>query len=235
MGGRETNAFNAVDAGGAYTYGLRRDLGLRLGYIYRRATYLGALIGPGTGQPPEHDLDIGLDFRRALSRTRRTSFAIKSGAAIVSSGIASDFSKPRRQLRVLADGSITHQMGETWALVGTYARGSGLVEGLAAPVFSDALGVAVNGFISRRADFSMSGGYSKGTPAAVGTQSDFTTYTGTAKLRYGLTRTVAATVEYLYYFYDFTSLGQLAPGLAPRVRRNSIRAGLSFWTPLKRR
>lgn len=228
-------AFSAIDAGGTYTYGLRPDLGLRLGYIYRQASYLGALIGPGTGQPPEHDLDIGVDIKRSLSRTRRTAFTFKGGTALVSSGIASDFSKPRRQLRVLADGSLTHQMGETWSLNGSYQRGTGLVEGLAAPVFSDAFTVASNGFVGPRADLSFSVGYSKGSPASVGTQADFTTYTGTAKLRYGLTRSVALTTEYLYYFYDFTSLGQLAPGLVPRVRRNSIRAGVSFWTPLKRR
>jgi hypothetical protein len=228
-------AFSAVDAGGTYTYGLKPDLGLRLGYIYRQANYVGALIGPGTGQPPEHDLDIGVDIRRALSRTRRTAFTFKGGTALVSSGIASDFSRPRRQLRVLADGSLTHQMGETWSLNGSYQRGTGLVEGLAAPVFSDAFTVASNGFVGPRADLAFSVGYSKGSPASVGTQADFTTYTGTAKLRYGLTRSVALTTEYLYYFYDFSSLGQLAPGLVPRVRRNSIRAGVSFWTPLKRR
>lgn len=229
-------AFNALEGGGTYVYGLSRQLNLRLGYIHRRANY--QFPDPTLnlqGQPVEHDLDIGFDLQRALSSSRRTMFTLKGGSAIVSSPILSDFTRPRRQFRILADAMLTHQMGETWQLSSSYQRGTGLVDGLAGPVFSDALALAANGFLNDRTDLAISAGYSQGTPAAVGTGNDFLTYTGSARLRVGLSRRVAATAEYIYYFYDFTNMQVLIPGLNPRVRRNSVRAGITLWTPLKRR
>jgi len=228
-------AFNTVDAGGTYSYGLTRDTSLRLGYVFRRAEYVGSQVGPVLSQPVEHNLDIGLDFKRALSETRRTGYAFKVGSSIVSTALGNDFTRSRRLFRIVGDGSITQQLGETWSVSGTYQRGTGMIEGVAAPVFSDAWAVASNGFIHRRADLALTGGYSNGSPAAVGLDARFSTYTGNARLRIGLTRAVAATVEYLYYFYDFSQVGSFTPGFSPRIRRNSIRAGVSFWTPLIRR
>ena len=63
----------------------------------------------------------------------------------------------------------------------------------------------------------------------------FKTYTGTVRLSYPVTRTFAAHVEYLYYFYDTLGSTPIAPGIASRVERNGVRAGLTLRVPALRR
>lgn len=229
-------SFSQFDGYGSYLYALKRGMGLRLGYGFRRANYATvALFGPIASQPLEHDIDVGIDYKRALSRTRRTSFGFKGGTSLVSTAVSNDFTRARRLLRIVGDASLAHQMGETWQLTGSYARGSGLVEGLAAPVFSDAFTLASNGFLNRRSDLALSIGYSQGSPQAVGINNNFVTYTGNARFRFAVAPRLALTAEYLYYYYDFSNMLTIAPGLNPTVRRNSVRAGFSLWTPLLRR
>ena len=44
----------------------------------------------------------------------------------------------------------------------------------------------------------------------------------------------AATAEYLFYHYDFSKVLPLSAGLDPRVKRNTVRAGLNLWLPVQR-
>ena len=68
----------------------------------------------------------------------------------------------------------------------------------------------------------------------VTTAPTFATTTANVRVRVLLSSRWAFTSEYLYYFYDFSKTPQLAPELAPRARRNSVRAGLALWLPLYR-
>ena len=63
----------------------------------------------------------------------------------------------------------------------------------------------------------------------------FDTYTGDVRLRYALTRTFAAYVEYLYYFYDSRGSVPIAPGIPAGLERNGVRAGLTLRVPALRR
>ena len=69
---------------------------------------------------------------------------------------------------------------------------------------------------------------------ALGGSSDFTTYTGDARVTFAISKMWATSVEYLYYLYDFTRSVQLVPGLSPYQRRNSARVGLTLWLPLEK-
>ena len=138
-------------------------------------------------------------------------------------------------MRLIGDVSLLHQMGRTWLLTGAFERGTAFVEGLSAPVFTDAISISTNGFVNDRTDLLASLSYSNGEPSLVSAAPTFATTTanctgpGLAVLQVGLHIRVT-----LYYFYDFSKIPQLAPELAPRARRNSVRAGLALWLPLHR-
>lgn len=227
-------SFREIGAGAVYSYRLRPSASLRMGYSYRGAVY--ESTGPiSTPNPAEHGADIGIDFHRALSASRRTTFTLRTGSTFIDAPLPSNTRVSSRQLRILVDSAVAHQMGETWQVVGSYHRGSGLIEGLVGPVFSDAWSVSANGFLVPRADFTSSVSYSTGEPSLAGTSQNFTTYTGNARLRVALNSHWALSTEYLRYFYDFSKTPELVRGIEPRFSRNLFRAGLSLWVPFGRR
>jgi len=227
------NRFRELGGGGVYHYRMSEGVSLRLGYGYRGAEYRS--VSSVGSSPAEHSLDIGLDLRRMLSDSRRTSFALKTGSALVQAATPTNAQVTSRQLRLLVDSALSHQIGETWEVVGSYRRGSDIVEGLSSPVFTDAVSLTAGGFFSRRVDFRSSMAYSTGEPSLATASQNFTSYTGSARMRIAFGEKMATTAEYLYYFYDFSRAPQLVPGYIPRFSRNSVKVGLSLWVPVGRR
>jgi hypothetical protein len=60
----------------------------------------------------------------------------------------------------------------------------------------------------------------------------FDTYTGDLRVRYALTRKLAAFADYFYYYYDFKGDPRLLVGIPPTLERSGIRAGLMLWVPV---
>ena len=215
------SGFRDLGGGGSYVYTLHPDADFRVGYIYRSAHYDSAVqaLAP---TPAEHNIDLGIDYHRALSATRRTGFTFRGGSSIVNSPLPTNTQVSVRQVRMIADGSVVRQFAETWQLVGAYRRGTGFVEGLSRPAFSDAWTVSANGFMSRRTDFFTSVSYSSGEALQVGSSQNFNTYNATARLRTGLNRHWAFTAEYIYYFYDFSKTILLVPGRGTGVQAQHL-------------
>lgn len=227
---------SVVDVGGDYLYRLTEDNDLRLGYEFRQATYGGAEpFGLLQQQPAEHNLHLGVAFHPALSEERRTIVTFEGGTAIVSSFLPDNAFVTRRQVRLVGDVTIAHQMGQTWLLVGALQRGTGFVQGLASPVFTDSVSATLSGFFNRRTDFTTSLGYSNGEPSLVGSVVNFSTTTLNARLRFALAPRWALTTEYVFYHYDFSRVLPLSGGLDPRVKRNTLRAGVDMWLPIRGR
>ena len=103
------------------------------------------------------------------------------------------------------------------------------------PVFADGTTVSLAGMLSRRVDILVSAGYSSGESLVNRDGLLFDTYTGNLRLRYAMTRSLATTVEYLYYYYEFLGTMRLAEGIPQGVERNGVRAGLTLWMPALRR
>lgn len=227
--GSTNNGFVELTGGATYIKHVTPSAGLRLGYYFRNAQYQGA-----TSTPKEHGLDIGLDFNRALSDSRRTMFSLKTGSAYIQAGLPSPGGVLGGQFRMLVDSALSHQLGETWLLVGSYKRGTEVVDNLAAPVFSDAVTFSASGLLSSRVDFLTSLSYSEGEPSLTASPQKYTTYAGNARLRVALGERWALSTEVLRYQYDFSRTPTLARGFNPRFGRSMVRAGLSLWMPLRR-
>jgi hypothetical protein len=219
----------SADAGGRLVYSLSRDMGLRLGYTYRRADYV------GSPHATEQDFDFGIDYNRPLSRTRKTTLAVSLGPAMATAPLVIGSADLRQQFRMVGDASIKHQIGRTWTLQGVYHRGLGYIEGLQAPVFSEAYGATMSGSLTQRIDLSMNAAFSTGESALTGTPSQFSTYTGSGRLRYAVTRTWAVYGEYIFYYYLFNQNVPLPVGVSPGLTRNGIRTGLILLVPMRRR
>jgi hypothetical protein len=217
------------DAGAQFSYGLSRSTGLRFGYTYRQAEYVGAPV------TTEQNFVLGVDHTRMLSRTRRTTFAATMGATLARAPLAIASADLRQQYRLIGDASVNHQIGRTWSVQGAYHRGIGYIQGFQAPVFTDAYSAGATGFLSRRMDVTMSAAYSTGEAALTGAQSQFTTYTGDARLRYAVTRMWATYFEYLFYYYDFNQTLVTPLGLPPSLTRNGVRMGVTLWVPMRHR
>lgn len=218
----------SYEAGSRFAYSLSRDTKLRVGYTYRAAQYSTAL------RPYEHDVDLGLEYSRPLSRTRRSSFALTMGPTLIDeTPAASDPDGVRRHYRLRTSASLNRQIGRTWSVQGGYQRGLAFIEGLEAPVYTDALTTTVGGFLNRRVDLTLMAAATTGDLLVAGAQSGFTTGTANARWRVALGRTMAAYVEYMVYQYNFSQGVRLPPGVPPNLTRNSVRAGLTIWIPVR--
>ena len=227
--------FTSVEGGGDYRYRLTQNSDLRLGYFYRKANFIGTeAFGGVVPRPAEHNLHFGVAYHPALSEDRRTILTFEGGTSLVNSPVASNQFQARRQVRLVGDAAIARQLGESWLVVGAFRRGTGFVQGLGGPIFSDAVSLTSTGFFNRRTDLLASVAYSNGEPTLVGSIATFSTATANARVRVALTPRWALVSEYLFYYYDFTRVVTLAGGLEPRVKRNTVRLGITMWLPLGR-
>jgi hypothetical protein len=77
--------------------------------------------------------------------------------------------------------------------------------------------------------------YSSGDPALTTVSSPYTAYSGDARLRIALGKKCATYVEYLLYYYNFTASMPVPTGIPPGLTRNTVRAGLTLWIPVRHR
>ena len=221
-------SFETYSGGTHYSFPVSRDARLRLGYDYRRGNY--AL---GTS-PVQHDIGLGVDYDRALSRSRRTRLGFNFGSSVIDGPPPGRQTDPAvTQVRAVGNVLLTHQIGRTWTARAAYRRSSQFVEQVSAPVFTDAVTLTADGFVNRRTDILAGAAYTVGDTFGR-SRSSFDTRTANVSVRVALTRTIATNVEYLYYYYDFAPGSGLQPGLPNRVNRNSVRVGLTFWVPIIR-
>jgi hypothetical protein len=225
----------SFDAGGRFTYSLNRDLTLRLGYTYRDGQYSSLL------RTTEHDIDIGVDYSRPISPTRRTGVSFSVGPRVVNSlgstllSGAAIADRTPQSYGVVADVALNRQINRTWTARGAYHRGLVFIDGLQAPAYTDGVTAGMGGFLTRQTELSMGASLARGELAFAGTPSTFTTYTGDVRLQRAFGRTWAAYVEYLYYYYNFGRSIQLPISVTPNLTRNSIRGGFSLRLPVKGR
>jgi hypothetical protein len=220
------------DAGGRFMYAVKRGLGLRLGYTYRQARYA-ALF-----RTAEHDLEIGFDYSRPLSSTRRLTIGFSLGPSLVSTGatqVTGLSASGQSQLggdryRVRGDVSLDYQIGRSWSARAEYHRGLSYVAGLAGPVYTDSASVETTGFLNRRVDFLLSAAYATGQmPSQSAAVAPFTTYTGDARLRFAVSHQCAAYVEGLFYDYAFDPRLVIVPGMPDHFKRTGARTGITLW------
>ena len=203
-------------------WSLTRNLGLRTGYGYQTARY-----GGDARALRYHNLDVGLDYNRALSFSRRTTLSFGTGTTALTDGQTTSY-------HATGNAQLNHEMGRTWQATISYDRAYQFVDTLLQPVFYDAASAGVGGLLNRRVRVQTSARASLGKMGAgrESVDNDFDTYQGIAGLSIALTRYLDLGVDYTIYRYRFGSAAVLPIGVPRDVERQSISAHIDVWAPL---
>lgn len=213
--------FSSWTGGAGLQVGLAAGLGLKLGY-HRTESRQGR-----AGSPPfsRDTIDIGLDFTRALSLTRRTKLSFGSGVASVAD-------ERQTEYRLIGQGTLSRELGRSWDTAVTYQRSVMFLDAFLAPAFSDGVTAGVGGLLIRQLELKTSIGTSRGNIGFTRADNGFTSHFGSVGLTVGATRHVGFGVDYTYYRYLFGEGVVLPPGYLRQSDRQSVRAYLRVWGPL---
>jgi hypothetical protein len=209
-----------------YVRGIGRRSNVSAGYEYRTGDF-------GFGPAVEQRVKLSGEYSRSLASSRRATFRAEvspSTLSIADTALITELTG--RVYRLQGSGSVEYQFRRTWQVGASYRRSVEYVPLLTAPVFADSARVEMSGLLTRRIDVSASAALANGESVLTRSTGQLETYTGTTRLRFALSRSLALYTEYLYYFYDLRGQARLAPGLAPSVEQHSVRAGVTLWVPV---
>jgi hypothetical protein len=215
---------------GEYRHGLSRNSGFTTGYGYRSGNFG---YGADTGTT-EHRVDVGIDYTRPFSATRRARVAFRVGGSAMDVPSSTFAVASGPQYRVQGDVDVAMQFARGWEVTAVYRRGLEYMPALTEPVYVDGFNTAIQGLLTRRLEVRAGAGYASGEAVFPDSRpgSRFDTYTGNLRLQVAATRTLAFFGEYLYYFYDFAGSAQLLPVIPLGLERNGVRGGLVLWLPV---
>jgi hypothetical protein len=203
--------------------GITRNLGWHAGYGYTEARYL------GTGGRYRGDtLDIGLDYSRALSITRRTKLSFSTGATAIREG---DYTR----YQAMGTAILNREVGRSWLAAAAYTRNVAFIESMRTPYFYDGINLGLTGLITRRLSFQSGAGATSGTLGVVPGASHgngFDTAYGSLGLAFAISRHLSASVDYVFYAYSMDPAAFLNYGLAPNLNRQGVRVSLNAWAPI---
>lgn len=226
----DDSEFRTQDVKASFNQQLGRYAVARAGYGRRLTDRKGFSGSNEPGVTASHDIDVGIDYHRPLTLSRRTKVMVGTGSAIVPVESA-------HRYRFLATASLEREIGRTWKASLNYGRNVEFLETLTEPLLSDTFALRLGGRFSRRLDLAVSANLSRG---AVGfDQKDvddhrYDTYGGSARLRWAISRLVTSYGEYVTYSHGFGRNVQLPLGFGRDVKRSEVRVGLTVWAPLIR-
>ncbi len=235
LGAAYDNARASLDAGNVSSYSgdgrlslqVRQGVGVHVGYGYREGQY-----GSQSPHAPSiaRSLDVGLDYNRPLSFSRRTKFGFSTGSTSVQEST-------RTVYRLTGNARLSYEFQRTWNAALAYNRDAGFLQNLRRPVFADALSLSIAGQASRRVQVSTSLGAALGLVGLIdATRSNgYNTFFGTSALTFGVSRYAALDVGYSYYHYAFERGVQLPQTTGRQLNRQSVQAAVKLWLPIEHR
>jgi hypothetical protein len=170
-------------------HSLTRALGVHLGYGREQTEYALADLAPYVNET----IDAGVDYGNTLSFARRTALSFTTSTSMMR--YLGD-----THYRLNGSAQLTRGFRRSWSASVGYNRDTDFRIGFREPLLIDSVNAGVGGQLALRARWSAGGGYTRGT---VGFGSDtFAGYTGSSRLNFALTRSLAAFAQYAYYHYD---------------------------------
>ena len=187
----------------------------RVNYIFRDGGY--RTSHSDTTPIRLHDVELGYDLDMAHSPTRRTTIAFSGGPSFVEY-------QGRRSTRAFGGVALAHPFSRSWSLRAFYRRGVTFLDGSDRPFLSDSVSIGLAGLVTRRLDVSVTAGAVLGDigleAGVAGAATPYDTYTGSSRVRFGLTNSTALFAEYLATYSRYNS------GVPAAARSQSRRASL---------
>jgi hypothetical protein len=215
-----------MSAAARISYRLSTGLSAVAGYGYQEGRYSFGL--PADDRTRVRSIDAGIDYSRALSISRKTTLAFRTGTTAV------EEINGAQRYQLVGDARLTREFGRTWRASGAYLRGVGFVEGFREPMFSDSFALRVEGNVGRRVLLALASGYSRSHLGAAQSSGLNESYNGTIETRISLNRLTAISAEYGLYDYRFDRNAQLPDGMPASLHRRGFRIGMDIWLPLIR-
>ena len=175
-----------------------------------------------------HDLDVGIDYRRQLPFSRRTTVEGSFGPSIISE-------RTRQSFRMRADASLTQTLTRDWRAHVNFNRSMGMIEGVTAQLFSTSMTAGVIGDLGRRHSLMATVGYFDGSVSldqSIGTSVG--SRSAALRWRVALTRRVTLNTETFYGRLRFGPQVETFSGVPRDAEHLGVRAFVSLWRPVFR-
>jgi hypothetical protein len=204
--------------GAVWALRLGRGLGVHAGY----ENYQGEYHAIDQSGAENKVIDAGIDFNRAFSLSRRTTFAIATSTSLVKDSRSTD-----TRFRLNGQLSLAKQFRRTWSATISATRSTEFVPGFIEPLF---FGASISGMFTKRLDWLAyaSGGQGE---YAFSRSSGFNSLTASSRLRIALGKHISAYGQYIAYWYEIPP-GVTTFDLPSRTARQSVAAGLSVYVPI---
>ena len=216
-------ASQAVGAG--YNHQIGRYATARVGYSRLIATRESGDAARDARARHRHDVDLGIDYNRPLSLSRRTKLAFRSGSSVVPSN-------GRTHVQVSGAASLSREIGRTWSTVLEYGRHVQFLETLEEPLLADTVSLSVRGTLLRRLNLSASTSLSVGQVGSGSGDREYETQLAGVRARWTFHRFLALYANSSYYRHKFGAAAAIAPGVQLNADRREVRFGLMTWVPL---
>jgi hypothetical protein len=216
--GQKDLDFESQNAGGSLSQRLSRYLTLHTGYTYRLA-HTSRVVA---GDVVDHAVDLGLDYSRTLSPTRKTAFNFSSGSSLTPGPAGMAF-------HLTGNATLARAIGRSWSAKFGVNRSVQLLEGFVAPVLTDAATAAIGGPLTGRTSISTSFGYARGQSAvAQQNGATFGNWTGGLGFHAALSRSTSIDAQYFYYGHRFDPRLLGGADIARELTRHGVRVGLTW-------
>ena len=201
--------------------GVSRSVTLGGGYSYSRSRYTDPVI---TSRSDSQGVDFSTGYSRQWSRSRATVV----GASVAWSTVTYIGSTTERWG---GSASLNQVLSPGWSVGGSYGRSLQYPSVTREPVWSDAVNVTLGGRFGQRVSVSAGGNYSTGRRVSGGDEG-FNSYSANGRVQVALASNLAVSASYIYYRYDYPQDFGLPAGVPPRLDRQRLQFGATFWLPL---
>jgi hypothetical protein len=213
--------FSTEQASAHVAIGLRKDLGMYVGYRLGWSDFGQANLPRYTS----HNVDVGLNFHKALSLTRNTSLSFGTGTVGVTDGTRTTYS-------LTGNIRLEREIGRSWRASLSYARDVQFVQTFRQPVFSDSVWTGLSGMINPRLRFDATGGIAYGSVGFSAVDNGYKAYFASAGVNTALTRYLSGGVRYSFTRYSFGQNVAIPNDLLFQSDRHGVNVYLSSWLPL---
>ncbi len=215
-----------IDGGSRHEiYELGGRFGARVArYGAFRAGYVRQDVDRGLGHYVVHHLNIGGDYAKPLSASRRAFIAFSGGSAAVES-------RDSFRMSAIGDVDFWYEFKQSWIGSVRYHRGITFIDEVVDPLMSDAVSGELAGLLSPRLDFNASATFSRGV-VGFEDRGSYQMYGTRSQLRYALSRVMALYGEYLLFHYQFPPTILITGGLPPSTSRQAVKVGLTVSSKL---
>lgn len=169
-------------------------------------------------------IDLGIDFTRPISLTRRTTLGITTQTTAVKRPLTG------RRYRVNGNATVTSYYARTWRVAAGVSRNTEFLPGFVEPLFSDSVNATLAGLMTPRSELLLTLTGGKGRLGVDG-EGRYTTAHSNARINFAITRHIGVYGQYAVYYYKLppNALGVVLPS---QVSRQSISLGINTWLPL---